>query len=158
MPLLNGPLLNDAATGTSLAYPVPQCLLSPAYISYPTRPHWPQRHLLDVQLGKLAQAGIFTKLDSDMWMKFRALGLVHRGPALSTSSSNVPTPEEPRPLQLSALHEPTAVLCVGTFAAAMTFLVEMAFRMRACRLLVKKSRLFLRLRSAEPPRWALLAY
>ncbi|GLH01129.1 Protein of unknown function [Gryllus bimaculatus] len=112
MPLLNGPLLYDAATATSFAYPVPQCLLSPAYISYPTRPHWSQRHLFDVLLGKLAQAGIFTKLDSDMWVKFRALGLVHRGPALSTSSSSVPTPEEPRPIKLSALHEPAAVLCV----------------------------------------------
>ncbi|KAK7793578.1 hypothetical protein R5R35_008873 [Gryllus longicercus] len=157
-PLLHGPILWDAATGASFAHPVPQCLLSPAYVSYPTRPRWPQQRVLDALLGIAAQAGIFTKLDSDMWINLRALGIVHGEPDGSTSTSHKPTAEEPRPLRLSALLSPGAVLCVGTLAATVAFLGERALRMRACRTLVNKTRLLHRLHSAAPPRWTVHAY
>ncbi|KAK7862850.1 hypothetical protein R5R35_000861 [Gryllus longicercus] len=157
-PLLDGPDLWDTKTGASLPYPVPQCLLSPAYISYPTRPHWPQQRLFDARLGIVAQAGIINKLDSDMWIKLGALGFLHRGPAVSSSASHAPTAEEPRPLGLSALHEPAIVLCVGALAAAVAFLVEKGLSMHASRVSVRSGRLFLRLRPAAPTRWAVHAY
>ncbi|KAK7865606.1 hypothetical protein R5R35_012682 [Gryllus longicercus] len=114
----------DASSGTTLGYQVPQCLLSPGYRSFMTQPHWAYKQKFDTLLQGIVEAGIYLKIKSDVWFTYRAKALVRLGPALPSSASHAPASEEPKPLGLSALVEPAAVLGVGALAATIGFAVE----------------------------------
>ncbi|GLG94246.1 Protein of unknown function [Gryllus bimaculatus] len=130
---LNSPLLWDKSSETSFAHVVPECLLTPTFLSFMARLEDGPKQRLNAILLAILQAGIDAKIESIVWWKWRFWGRVHRGPALSKAFPTVlPAPlSAPSPLTLSALVEPAVVLGVGTLAAAVAFLVEVALRMRA---------------------------
>ncbi|GLG94245.1 Protein of unknown function [Gryllus bimaculatus] len=123
---LNSPLLWDKSSETSFAHVVPECLLTPTFLSFMARLEDGPKQRLNAILLAILQAGIDAKIESIVWWKWRFWGRVHRGPALSKAFPTVlPAPlSAPSPLTLSALVEPAVVLGVGTLAAAVAFLVE----------------------------------
>ncbi|KAK7868437.1 hypothetical protein R5R35_011194 [Gryllus longicercus] len=129
---LNSPLLWDESTKTSFAHVVPECLLTPTFDSFMARLEDGPKERLNAILLAILQAGIYAKIESKMWWHWRSREFVRRGPALSKAFPTVlPAPlSAPSPLTLSALVEPAVVLGVGTLAAAVAFLVEVALHMR----------------------------
>ncbi|GLH14913.1 Protein of unknown function, partial [Gryllus bimaculatus] len=137
--LVEGRNMTDAATGAPLAHLVAERALSLAYVAFMTRPRWPQRARFDRLLQFAFEAGLPLKFDSDYRRELRALGILHRGPALAGAAGA--EAEEPRALRLQALMEPAAYLGAGLLAAAAAFAAEVAQGALACRRRRRRRRL-----------------
>lgn len=100
--------------GTTKFYEVDECALSPAYLGFPVRRHWPGLPRLNSIIQRLVQGGFLQK-----WLKD-----VDYGFHLSGMYGNPKPIKEPQKLGLEHFQGSFCVLAIGLGISIVAFVLE----------------------------------